>query len=247
LFAGIAIGFIAVRAAKPLHTPGGRWLDHAHFEFGDSATGDWDSDDRRLDSGRGEARADDWGDEAGAAPAALPAALPAFDRIELQNGGRFEIGVGKPQNVVARSAASGIRTEVRDGTLVIGGDNGASAAHWQISVPVLRGLRVQGGGEFVVRGLQGDEFQLDCDGAGNFVLEGAVASLELNLGGAGRIDAHRLIAQRAIVRVDGAGLARVNAVQSLNAQLNGLGAIRYSGRPPELQREINGLGLIEAE
>lgn len=45
--------------------------------------------------------------------------------------------------------------------------------------------------------------------------------------------------------VSGQGNARIHTNQSLNATISGMGSCTYSGAPPQIQRQISGMGHIK--
>ena len=62
--------------------------------------------------------------------------------------------------------------------------------------------------------------------------------------GAGHADLRNLIANEAKVTVAGVGSVYVHPRDSLDATMNGIGAILYSGSPRDVNTRMNGLGTI---
>jgi hypothetical protein len=81
-------------------------------------------------------------------------------------------------------------------------------------------------------------------GAGEVTATGAVQSLNARINGAGNMDLSKLSAVDATVYVNGAGELTVNVTGSLEAELNGVGNIRYAGNPQKVEPQINGVGHI---
>ena len=65
--------------------------------------------------------------------------------------------------------------------------------------------------------------------------------------GAGRANLRNLIANDAKVTVDGVGSVHINATESLDATMNGVGAILYSGAPRDVSTSMNGVGTISRD
>jgi hypothetical protein len=64
------------------------------------------------------------------------------------------------------------------------------------------------------------------------------------MAGAGHGDFSRLVADEAKVIVEGVGSVIVHPRQTLDATMNGVGAILYTGNPREVNTRMNGLGTI---
>lgn len=179
--------------------------------------------------------------------------LPPFDKIKLQTAGEFTVTVGAAQRLSVNAGAQvidRIETRVENGTLIV--DSSVSGfdrtPKFILSLPTLSQVEIDGGGgRFRVHGLNGETFTLNCDGAADFAADGTVEALDVEVDGAARVDTRALRAKTVKVRLDGAGLVKVYASDRLDARLDGLGSIRYAGAPKDVQKEIDGLGKIEAE
>ena len=80
-------------------------------------------------------------------------------------------------------------------------------------------------------------------GAGSIVLGGAAETLKLTNDGVGRVDASRLETDDARVVINGVGSVEVNCLTSLDAEINGLGSLKYWGNP-SVSKRVYGLGAI---
>jgi len=101
-------------------------------------------------------------------------------------------------------------------------------------------LRLDGAGsgtaEFDV-----NKLRVDMAGAGDFILSGRADSVELNMAGAGRLDALSLEARMADIVLAGVGAVRVNCSERLRIEAGGLGSVEYKGSP---EMEIDRGGLV---
>ena len=61
-----------------------------------------------------------------------------------------------------------------------------------------------------------------------------------------RIDADKLLTQRAIVGATGSVDIAVHATELLDVSLSGSGKVRYSGNPHQVRKAITGAGTLEA-
>jgi hypothetical protein len=180
--------------------------------------------------------------------------VESFDSIEMEGAAKLEITVGEPVSVQisgSEQAVQRMETEVRGSTLRIKGrardwiirDN-SSRLTVQISVPRLESLEVEGGNDVRLSGLRGGDTTIKAAGAANIKANGQLDQLTVRLTGAGHADLSKLSAVDATVTVDGVGSVIVNAHESLDATMNGVGAIFYTGKPRKVNTRMNGLGTI---
>ncbi|HEY4368255.1 MAG TPA: head GIN domain-containing protein [Steroidobacteraceae bacterium] len=180
--------------------------------------------------------------------------LGSFDSVEVEGSTRMQITVGVPESLVieGRDPFIGrIKTEVRDHTLHIKGShqgwewgNGQSRVTVKIAVPRLSSLELQGGNEVRIAGYNGGNAKIEIQGAADIEATGRVDELSVSMSGAGNADLSKLIANNATVRVSGVGSIYVHPKDTLDATMNGVGAIFYTGKPREVNTRMNGLGTI---
>ena len=103
-------------------------------------------------------------------------------------------------------------------------------------------LRIGGAGKIDLP-IQAKRLSLNLSGAVNGKLKGAVENLDIGAAGSSRINAEKLIAQKADVRVSGAGEIRLNVIEYLEAITTGSGAIIYSGSP-KVNSRTTGAGRV---
>jgi preprotein translocase subunit SecD len=177
-----------------------------------------------------------------------------FHGIDIEGGSSLEISVGSPQRVQVEApqrVLDQIRTEVRDGILIVR----SRGRHWvvggagsritiRIAVPKLESLRLTGGHRASIDGFAGGESRIDVEGAVKLHASGQLDQLTVRLAGAGTADLSELTATTAQVTVDGVGRVIVHSTDTLDATMNGLGAIHYIGTPREVRTRMNGLGSI---
>lgn len=90
-----------------------------------------------------------------------------------------------------------------------------------------------------------EELNVDMKGAGLLKLIGYANRQKVDMKGAGNYNANDLTTNETVIELDGIGSAEVYARESLRAQLNGVGSIKYRGSPAKLEKEVNGLGVIK--
>jgi Putative auto-transporter adhesin, head GIN domain len=178
----------------------------------------------------------------------------SFDAIDMSGAARLEITVGKPESLALEGRASSIErvsTQVRHNTLFIE----SKPRDWfmssnrrritvRISVPRLESLQVEGGNDVRLTGFDGGESIIRASGAAYIFAEGRLDELTVRMAGAGHGDFSRLVADQAKVVVEGVGSVIVHPKDTLDATMNGVGAILYTGSPREVNTRMNGLGTI---
>ena len=114
----------------------------------------------------------------------------------------------------------------------------------KITVPELESLEVEGGNDVRLTGFAGGETKIRAAGAAHIIAEGHLDELTVRMAGAGHGDFSRLVADEAKVIVEGVGSVIVHPKETLDATMNGVGAILYTGNPREVNTRMNGLGTI---
>jgi len=105
-------------------------------------------------------------------------------------------------------------------------------------------LRVDGAGTIDID-VQLSELWVSMDGAGSMSLRGQTDMFDVSLDGAGSLRAEDLLAQIVSAKLDGVGSMNVHATKKLTARVDGLGSIRYAGRPKDTKFYNDGLGKIK--
>jgi hypothetical protein len=179
--------------------------------------------------------------------------VEAFDSISLQGAARLEIQIGEPLSVVLsgnQASVNRVETHVSGGTLHIKnkardwGIRKNSRLTVQITLPKLDSLELEGGNDVSVAGLHGGDTSIKATGAANIRADGELNELTVRMAGAGHADLSQLAVADAKVTVDGVGNVIVNPRESLDATMNGVGAILYTGSPKKVNTRMNGLGTI---
>jgi len=203
--------------------------------------------------------------------------LPDFDRIDLRGVGTVVVRQAAATSVTVRAeedALDKVRTEVRDGQLIVGLRWWSALLAWkslrdvevQVEVPRLRALIVSGAGSIAApEPVETEELELKLSGAGSLEVKvkasrvvarlsgagtitaaGSADTLEVTLTGAGRFAGFELQAGAVRVRTAGAGETLVSAADKLDVTLTGAGSIRYRGNPQVTSR-ISGIGSVLAD
>lgn len=178
-----------------------------------------------------------------------------FSKIFLGAGLKFGIEVGGEPSLIV-SGYEGILADVESSV-----DKGALDLRWQrdgewcssdtlkaiITLPTLEVLEIKGGVKGDVSGIAGGNFIFDLKGAGDIDLAGSCDRFTVELRGAGEVDAGKLVCKHVKVELKGAGAVEVNATDSVDAQLKGIGEIVVKGNPPVVHKVVKGLGSIDVD
>lgn len=139
-----------------------------------------------------------------------------------------------------------ITTDVTNGVLHIKSKESFSTRKpisLKISAPNLEGLSAQGAGSVEITGLKNEKFGLDVDGAPSVRVSGETKLLELKTNGAGKIDTHKLRADRAVVESNGVAKVDVYAATDLDVTVSGPSRVTYHG-DPRVKQTVNGPGSV---
>lgn len=180
--------------------------------------------------------------------------VETFDSISVEGAAKLEITIGEPAALVVNGHEQAVRrveTDVSDGTLHIKSRpkdwlirNNNARLTLQIKLPRLQSLQLEGGNDVNVAGFAGGETNIRAAGAVHIEADGHLEQLTVHMSGAGHADLSKLVADSAKVTVDGVGSVVVNPRESLDATMNGVGAILYTGSPQRVNTRMNGLGTI---
>ncbi|HEY8538491.1 MAG TPA: DUF2807 domain-containing protein [Steroidobacteraceae bacterium] len=183
--------------------------------------------------------------------------VEAFSEISLRGSARLEVHVGSGPSVEvsgSERAVKALKTEVFGDTLRIRTDQhggwvigGRSRVVVKVAVPTLTALDVSGGNDVRLSGFDGGKTTIEVEGAANLKAKGRLDSVTVKMAGAGHADLRDLVAGEAKVTVDGVGSVYVHATESLDATMNGVGAILYSGSPRRVNTSMNGVGTISRD
>lgn len=175
-----------------------------------------------------------------------------FDKIEIRGpihveasqGNDCRIEVSDYENIVDL-----IETSVSDNTLMIQikedirVDNSQAVVY--ITLPELTGITQMGSGYFQTIGpFAFQDIEIDIKGSGDAVLSGNARSFTAFLAGSGDVDANELACRNANVEIMGSGNMKLNVSGSLKANIMGSGNIAYTGKPTDIQKEVQGSGEI---
>jgi len=94
--------------------------------------------------------------------------------------------------------------------------------------------------------LEAEVIEARFDILGRVSMNGSAERMALTNDGLGQVDAEGLIVQNLNLSSNGIGKVDVHCENELSIYVNGIGAVRYSGNPTIIDRQINGIGKVTA-
>lgn len=174
----------------------------------------------------------------------------AYRDIELAGAFAVELEIG-PEAAIELSgdqeAVDHVRIEVDGERLAISMPQhrrGDGDLRVKITTPALERVEVNGAAELTMTGLEAGALDVEVNGAASTTARGTVDALDLEINGAGSFEAEKLVADLVMVEINGAGSATVHATEELHAELQGVGTVRYAGRPGTVNQDVRGMGSI---
>jgi len=104
-------------------------------------------------------------------------------------------------------------------------------------------VHVEGGAKIELD-LKANEVKIVGEGGVLFELDGVAENLEVGISGAGHVDADDLKAKDVKFKIEGFGTGSVYATKTLDANIQGVGKVRYKG-DPKVTQYIDGLGSVK--
>lgn len=112
-----------------------------------------------------------------------------------------------------------------------------------LSVKTLTHLTLSGAGVTQVHNFAGTTLALDASGVGEMSVQGQADSQNVTLSGAGSYDGSAFLTKSATVKVSGTGKAVVQASETLDATVSGVGSVEYIGAP-KITSHVTGVGTV---
>lgn len=180
--------------------------------------------------------------------------VEGFDAIRVDGVIDVDVKIGEPTVVVLQADDNllpVLTTEVVEGTLVFSARQAYDAktdVRAVVTLPALRSLTVEGVGDVTVRGLDEKAFSVTVRGVGSATVHGRTDALDVRVEGVGSAHLAELEARTVRAKVLGVGDAEVHAIESLDADVEGMGDVVYHGSPGDVRRRVQGMGdVIPAE
>jgi hypothetical protein len=165
--------------------------------------------------------------------------------VTLIQGSSFRVTVSDYENLVneVETALSGdeLRVGYKRNVWVTKGKSKAV-----ITMPSLKGVRVDGSGDFVIEGpFTGTSFfSVEINGSGNVSINNAVVDeADIHISGSGDVKNFGLQCNKATVKVSGSGNTELTVNNFLDVRIDGSGDVYYKGNA-SVNARINGSGKV---
>lgn len=178
--------------------------------------------------------------------------VSGFTGVDFQATGDVSIRMGDEDSVVIEAAENILpllKTEVIGSQLIISERadteiSDRSPMRFTITTKKLESASMSGTGDININGVDADLLKFDLAGTGTITAHGKVKTLIVSLPGMGFLICDGLEADRVIADHNGIGEILVRAEHSLNAEITGVGAIKYYGDPANIVKAVTGYGKI---
>jgi len=164
--------------------------------------------------------------------------------IRIVSARHYSIMITADENIMPFIATNIINNE-----LVIASDKNFSSREVidiKIEVPFINKVRQLGIGFIQIDDMQTNKLSLIIEGQGNINAKGRVEELKADIFGTGNMNLKHLLSKNAYLNITGSGNIEVSAYNELNASIDGIGNIRYSGKPNIIRQSITGIGQVES-
>ena len=179
-----------------------------------------------------------------------PRSVPAFNAVDLAGVLDVEVQLGTSASVEISGEANlldRVITKVKDGVLVISTKPKLpNNTHLRaiVTAPDLAALTLSGVGDLRVTGIANDRLAISLTGVGALKVAGTTGNLHVGSSGTGDVSAKQLAAKSSTVMATGVGDTTLQATESLDATLTGVGDINVYGHPPQIKKSRSGVGDI---
>lgn len=185
--------------------------------------------------------------------------LSTFHTIVVKGAIDLDVRVGRKQSVhvsVEDMKLSDVKTTVKDGILYIdtlkeksvwGGRHQSGEVNLSLSMEKFNGIKVKGAVDGDISGIDSKDMFITISGAADLNLSGSCGTLEMDVRGAGDLDAEDLKCKAVDVSISGAGDAEVYASDRIKAVVSGVGNIDILGNPKDVTKKVRGLGSIKVK
>ncbi|MGB0388287.1 MAG: head GIN domain-containing protein [Ardenticatenaceae bacterium] len=179
--------------------------------------------------------------------------VSGFERVELAGEGELTLTQGGTESLTIEAEDNvmpQIKSEVRNGTLVIGLDSGwwdrvepTKPIKFDLTVKDLAGLSLSGSGSINSANLNTEDMDLTVSGSGRVQIANlATEDMDLTLSGSGRIEVANLAAKDLLLDLSGSGQVAIGTLsaEKVEGDLGGSGKVELAGLVSEQKITVSG-------
>lgn len=182
--------------------------------------------------------------------------VETFHSIRVMGGIELRVKAGAEQKLEISTDErfmKYVETKVRDGVLIIDTEEDDEDRSWfdsddsvtvKISMQTLELLDIRGAIDGEIEDVDSEKIKIEIRGAAGVEIDGKCGELELEIAGAGAVEAEDLKCESVDVSLRGTGYASVYASEKVDADLRGVGAININGDPKVVNKSMRGIGAI---
>ena len=176
--------------------------------------------------------------------------LSSLTGFDFAVGGEVTVVPGDTQQVVVRTQQNVVdllNRDVINGIWIIDFTEcvqNVGELSVDITVPELDSVELSGAGTINAE-TQASTIETILSGAGTVTLSGEATSQQITLSGSGTVEAFELETDETSVLLSGQGNVNLTALEQLDVDLPGAGAVFYKG-DPQLNVRITGVGTVDA-
>lgn len=199
--------------------------------------------------------------------------LAEFDEIEIagqatvfiEQGVKPSVKIKIDSNLVQfiKTNVSGMKLEIEEGKCI------EELTEFEVHIVTANLSRLEVGGSVKLKGentikaekmliktkgaaevslsLDVDDLETITKGSGEVKLLGRAMQFEVELEGAGSLDAFRMLAKEVDASVTGAGTCKINVSEKFDGDVSGSGKLYYKGNPKKVKTDVSGSGTIQAK
>jgi hypothetical protein len=179
---------------------------------------------------------------------------PPFKSISVRGPISVTVEAGRTQSLTVRGNdrfVQGLASEVVNGELRVHmRDKNVSTNKMDqriiITMPELRAFSAEGAGEIKLDNIRGERLDVNYRGAGSMGITGRVKSFRMKAEGVGEVNTKALIANDVDIDFQGIGDVQIYAKDKLDVAVQGMGSVKYFGRPRTVNKSVAGLGSVSA-
>lgn len=167
-------------------------------------------------------------------------------KVYISQGLSFNVSAKTYQNILPL-----LQTRVENGVLIIDFKNNSKVTNDNsevtITMPSISSLTVNGDGSISTLGTYTglNNLSVSLSGGGSInINKAAVLNYIINLSDSGAVNSYGVLAENAIVKINGSGNASLSLTGSLNANISGSGNIYYKGNGVQVTSQITGTGKV---
>jgi hypothetical protein len=177
--------------------------------------------------------------------------VTGFSRIQINLGADLALTQGNSESLTIEAddnLMQYIETKIDNGRLIISTPNNVSVTpsrfiKLNVDFSTLREIEILGSSNITANALDLDTLTIRFSGSGSTGLTGSVNEQIIVISGQATMHNFGLISNRVTVDISGNGTIEVNAEDTLNLTVAGMGIIRYTG-DPTISQQVNGSANI---